>query len=88
MQEAGFEIEPYHAYVPSFGDWGFTLASHTAIGEVSDLPDFMRYYSLSEDKRMREFPEDMKADVAIVNRLENQALVQLFQLEWRASTDD
>ena len=24
---AGLQVTPYHSYVPSFGDWGFTLAS-------------------------------------------------------------
>jgi spermidine synthase len=27
MREAGLETLPYHAYVPSFGDWGFVLAA-------------------------------------------------------------
>src|SRR6185312_9528018 len=27
MQDAGFFVTPYHVAVPSFGDWGFVLAS-------------------------------------------------------------
>lgn len=88
LSAAGFETMPYHTYVPSFGDWGFTLASHSSVGELGELPRFLRYYSPSEDKRMREFPEDMRAEVGIINRLENQALVQMFQLEWKAFGDD
>ena len=26
-QRAGFDVRPYHAYVPSFGEWGFVLAA-------------------------------------------------------------
>ena len=26
LKEAGLHTWPYHAYVPSFGDWGFILA--------------------------------------------------------------
>lgn len=28
MEAAGLEVFPYHAYIPSFGDWGFALAAH------------------------------------------------------------
>jgi len=31
VEEAGFHVAPYHAYVPSFGDWGFVLASPLAL---------------------------------------------------------
>ncbi|MGB8646953.1 MAG: polyamine aminopropyltransferase [Anaerolineae bacterium] len=27
MQAAGLQVQPYHAYIPSFGDWGFVVAS-------------------------------------------------------------
>ncbi len=27
LKEAGLNTWPYHTYVPSFGDWGFILAS-------------------------------------------------------------
>jgi spermidine synthase len=26
VKSAGYAVTPYHVYVPSFGDWGFTLA--------------------------------------------------------------
>jgi spermidine synthase len=29
LREAGLHTAPYHVYVPSFGDWGFVLASPT-----------------------------------------------------------
>jgi spermidine synthase len=28
LQAAGLNTTPYHAYVPSFGEWGFILAAH------------------------------------------------------------
>ncbi len=27
IEEAGFKTRPYHVYVPSFGDWGFTMGT-------------------------------------------------------------
>ena len=26
LKQAGFHTWPYHVYVPSFGEWGFTMA--------------------------------------------------------------
>jgi spermidine synthase len=28
IKAAGYAVTPYHVYVPTFGDWGFTLARH------------------------------------------------------------
>ncbi len=88
LRAAGFRVQPYHTYVPSFGDWGFTLASLGPVGNVGKLPEGLRYYSKDYDVRMRDFPEDMKAAAPTINRLENQALVRLFTSEWRAYGDD
>ncbi|MEO0463624.1 MAG: polyamine aminopropyltransferase [Pseudomonadota bacterium] len=88
LAEAGFETRPYHAYVPSFGDWGFTLATKGALPALGPLPRHLRYVSREEDARMAQFPADMVASAPGVNRLDNQALVQLFTQEWRAFGDD
>jgi len=88
LSAAGFETRPYHTYVPSFGDWGFTLAARRPVGAVTDLPEGLRYYSALQDDRMGEFANDMVAVAPTINRLENQALVQLFTKEWRAYGDD
>lgn len=31
VEAAGLRTAPYHAYVPSFGDWGFVLAGHVPV---------------------------------------------------------
>ncbi len=47
LKEAGFHTWPYHVYVPSFGEWGFTLAgqfvaaANLAAGRVA-IPDRLR----------------------------------------------
>ncbi len=88
LSAAGFAVQPYHTYVPSFGDWGFTLATRSTLGDLGDLPEGLRYFTPSEEQRMRAFPEDMRAPAPGVNRLDNQALVQLFTREWGAYGDD
>ena len=27
LESVGFQVKPYHTYVPSFGEWGFVLAT-------------------------------------------------------------
>ncbi|MGB3471141.1 MAG: polyamine aminopropyltransferase [Erythrobacter sp.] len=88
LRAAGFAVRPYHAYVPSFGDWGFTLAARSAFGDLGALPQNLRYFTPREEARMSVFPVDMQAKGVGVNRLDNQALVQLFTSEWRAFGDD
>lgn len=88
LSAAGFATQGYHTYVPSFGDWGFTLATRTALPKLANLPADLRYFTAREEARMREFPADMQAAAPGVNRLENQALVRLFTREWRAYGDD
>lgn len=88
LRAAGFAVRPYHAYVPSFGDWGFTLAARSAFGDLDGLPQNLRYFTPGEEARMAVFPQDMQAKGMGVNRLDNQALVQLFISEWRAFGDD
>ena len=88
LSAAGFRTQPYHTYVPSFGDWGFTLATRSSFAQISVLPEGLRYFTPREEQRMREFPADMRAEAPGVNRLDNQALVRLFTSEWRAFGDD
>ena len=35
---AGLAVTPYHVYVPTFGDWGFTLARRGATAPVPTMP--------------------------------------------------
>jgi len=34
----GFGVTPYHVYVPTFGDWGFTLARRGGPPPVPTVP--------------------------------------------------
>lgn len=84
MESAGFSTRGYHAYVPSFGEWGFTLA---ALGPIPDavriLPD-NRFLSRETESRLFDFPPDMARRSVAVNRLDNQVLVRVFAGEWAA----
>ncbi|MEO1167823.1 MAG: polyamine aminopropyltransferase [Pseudomonadota bacterium] len=83
LEAAGFEIRPYHAYVPSFGEWGFILASPTGVPVNSDILPGGRFVTASSEPALFEFPPDMARVPAEPNRLDNQLLVRTFANEWR-----
>lgn len=44
MRRAGFQVRPLHAYVPSFGDWGFCLGADRQLSLTGvQLPTGLRY---------------------------------------------
>ena len=82
LRAVGFLTTPYHAYVPSFGDWGFLLASRKPFKPPSSFPPDLKFVSWDTMQGMLHFPDDMKVKQAPVNKLNNQILVQLFEEEW------
>jgi len=82
MEAAGLTTKPYHAYVPSFGEWGFILAAHSAVPENVRMIAGNRFLSAATERRMFDFPPDMARRAVPVNRLDNQALVREFAAEW------
>jgi len=82
LEAAGFTTRGYHAYVPSFGQWGFTLAAHGAVPVRANLPKDLRFLSAEAESDMFHFPPDMARRPVPVNRLDNQALVRSFIEEW------
>jgi spermidine synthase len=82
LDSVGLSTLPYHAYVPSFGDWGYILASHKAFLPVPEYPKGLKFVTPEMLPAMLTFPPDMRADTRAVNRLNNQVLVHTFESEW------
>ena len=82
LRASGFTTEPYHLYVPSFGEWGYILASLDPIPPRLKLPDGLKYITEADCREMFRFPPDMDRVPAEVNRLNNQTLVRYFEEEW------
>lgn len=74
--------EPYHTNVPSFGEWGFILASPRPLGSEWRLPTGLRFLDQTNVAELSHFPRDMDRIATAVNRLNNQALVHYFEAEW------
>jgi spermidine synthase len=86
LEAAGLQTHPYHAFVPSFGEWGFIVASHKPHvlpnPESAGLPKDLRFVNAESLPLLFDFPQDMSRIPAPVNRLSNQSLVDIFQREW------
>jgi spermidine synthase len=70
--------------VPSFGSWGYVLASKERKLDISTLraPPFARYLSNQIIPSLAVFDGDTKSVEAGINRLDNQLLVQLYAEGW------
>lgn len=83
LRASGFAwTAPYHLYVPSFGEWGFILASDHPLAGPGRLPGGLRYLNETTTRNLFDFPPDMDAVPVEVNRLNNQMLVRYFEDEW------
>ncbi len=83
LRRAGLSTAPYHAFVPSFGDWGFVLAKHTAFDAPTSGPKLrLRYLNDEAMRSLFAFPPDMEEVSVRDNRLETQALVSYYLDEW------
>lgn len=82
LQAVGFMTTPYHAYVPSFGEWGFVLASKKAFIPADRYLPGLRFVDRQTVSQMLQFPPDMGPVKTGVNKLNNQALVRYFEEEW------
>ena len=82
LEAAGLSATPYHAHVPSFGEWGFVIASHRPYAMPRALPDGLRFLTVAGLPALFDFPPDMARVPAEPNRLSTQGLVQVFEQEW------
>ncbi len=82
IEAVGLATTPYHAHVPSFGEWGFIVAGRRPFRLPAVLPAGLRFLSVASAAALFDFPPDMARVPAEVNRLSNQVLVQTFEDEW------
>ena len=82
IESVGLTARPYHANVPSFGEWGFVIASRRPWRMPTGLPPDLRFLSLASLPQLFDFPRDMARVSAEVNRLSNQTLVTTYEAEW------
>ena len=86
MEASGFVVRPYRVSVPTFGVWGFGLAS--PIGPVpapqslAHLKGSLRFLNDTVMLDLFDLPVDMARQESDLNRLNDQALVRYYEQEW------
>ncbi len=83
VETAGMKAYPYHVYVPSFGEWGFVLASPAGYEPPLQLPAHLKFLSAASIPALFRFPVDMQRVPAEPNRLNDQVLVRYYEREWK-----
>ncbi|MFZ4479721.1 MAG: polyamine aminopropyltransferase [Rhodoferax sp.] len=82
IESVGLTATPYHAHVPSFGEWGYVLASRRPYRLPDALPQGLRFLSLQSLPPLFDFPLDMARVPTEIHRLSNQILVTTYEAEW------
>ena len=85
IEAAGLKATPYHALVPSFGEWGYVIASREPFTPPGRYLPELRFLTPDIEPALFRFPKDMDRVPAAVNRLNNQVLVQYYEAEWKRS---
>ena len=82
IESVGLIATPYHAHVPSFGEWGYIVAGRRPYRLPDALPQGLRFLTPQTMPLLFDFPKDMARVPAEVNRLSNQVLVTTYEREW------
>ncbi len=83
MTASGFVTVPYHAYVPSFGEWGYIMGmKQYSWRPEGPLPAGLRFVNNATIRQMLSFPPDMSEVPTEINKLNNQVLISYFEDEW------
>jgi spermidine synthase len=83
LKQAGLKTYPYHVYVPSFGEWGFVLASQQDYVAPTSLPNGLRFVDVKGIPALFQFPPDMAPLAIPPNQLNDQVLVRLYDQDWK-----
>jgi len=86
LESVGYHVRPFHTTVPSFGIWGYALASltepHVEGFQIPLAADQLRFLSNSNLQHLFVLPQDIPRLDSEVNRLDNQVLVRYYDEEW------
>jgi spermidine synthase len=83
IETAGLHTAPYHVYVPSFGEWGFVIASKKPYTLPSVSLHGLKFLTTETLPSFFYFPPDMSYVDTEPNQLNNQILVRYYESEWQ-----
>lgn len=81
--EKSWHVQPYHTYIPSFGEWGFILASRSKVKlDIDDLEVKLSYLTSELLQSMQKFPKDMSQIDADINNIHDHKLLEYYSKGW------
>lgn len=85
IQAAGFDkVLPYHVYVPSFGDWGFVIASRRDMNpEAIEISVATRYLDEPIIRRIFTFEKDLLDTSSEVSTMDRPEVMTYYFKGWR-----
>jgi spermidine synthase len=86
-EAAALRVVPYHAHVPSFGEWGFVIASMGEYRPPAALPEGLRFLTVPVLKGLFVFSPDIDRPAVEANRLDTQVLVTYYDRGWRRARE-
>jgi spermidine synthase len=78
----GGEVIPYHAYVPSFGDWGFVMVVPDTLSQSVGLAIPGRFLTEKVFAQARVFAPDVQQVPTDINRLDTPVLLRYHSQDW------
>jgi spermidine synthase len=86
MEAVGMNVRPYRVSVPSFGVWGFAIASPNDVshlpGSLSSFDTPLRFLDEPVMQNMFQLPADLKRVPTELSQLNDQILVRYYEQEW------
>ena len=75
------QVHPYHALVPSFGEWGFVLVTPDGPAQLDPSIPF-RFLTETTYQAMFDFPTDLQRRPVSVNHLADAILARYYRDGW------
>jgi spermidine synthase len=83
IESAGFYARAYHTLVPSFGEWGYTLAALHPFEPPHTVIPGLRFLDADTLAALFTLGPDMANVDTEINRLNNQVLVRYYDEDWK-----
>ena len=84
VEESGLHIAPYHAYVPSFGDWGYVLAAPRALNAAqARIAVDTRFLNQATLREMFVLSRDLAKVPVDTSTLDRPAILNYYRDDWR-----
>ena len=84
IDASGFDnVYPYHAEVPSFGNWGFVMASSLAKNRPPDILVETKFLDTNNYSSLFVFEKDIQTRAVEVNMLDRPILLNYYLKGWK-----